>query len=149
MAWTGFALGGLGYALFYACFTYPIPLAKQEGLQIVTGVGIGLSIVVPLIILQNAMPLKDMAAVTGSWSMSRNIGGAIGMSALIRALLIHSARTDVSTTARVLLQGGGQVAGRIVSQGRRSWLMLRSGSLYRYPEYRDSLSIPDDPWLWY
>jgi hypothetical protein len=52
VAWFGYAFGGLGYALFYAFFTYPIPLARQEGLQVITGVGIGASIVVPLIVLQ-------------------------------------------------------------------------------------------------
>jgi hypothetical protein len=82
VAWVGYGLAGLGYSLFYAFFTYPIPLARQEGLQIITGVGIGFSIVVPLIVLQSAMPLKEMAATTGAWSMTRSIGGSVGKSSL-------------------------------------------------------------------
>lgn len=58
--------------------------------------GIGFSIVVPLIVLQSAMPvrntsfefsdlerrltpqLKEMAATTGAWSVTRTIGGSVG-----------------------------------------------------------------------
>lgn len=65
-------------ALFYQFFKYPIPFATQEGLQVVTGVGVGLSLSTPILILQAAMPLKEMAAATSAWQLTRALGGSIG-----------------------------------------------------------------------
>jgi len=66
--------------LFYVFFKYPIPYALQEGLQVVTAVGVGLSLSTPILILQAAMPLKEMAAATSAWQLTRALGGSIGMS---------------------------------------------------------------------
>jgi hypothetical protein len=74
--------------LFYIFFKYPIPYALQEGLQVVTAVGVGLSLSTPILILQAAMPLKEMAAATSAWQLTRALGGSIGMSPL--ALLSFS-----------------------------------------------------------
>ena len=67
-------------ALFYHFFRYPIPYALQEGLQVVTAVGVGLSLSTPILILQAAMPLKEMAAATSAWQLTRALGGSIGQS---------------------------------------------------------------------
>lgn len=67
-------------ALFYQFYQYPIPYATQEGLQIITAVGVGLSLATPILILQAAMPLKDMAAATSAWQLTRSLGGSIGQS---------------------------------------------------------------------
>jgi hypothetical protein len=66
--------------LFYVFFKYPIPYALQEGLQVVTAVGVGLSLSTPILILQAAMPLKEMAAATSAWQLTRALGGSIGTS---------------------------------------------------------------------
>jgi len=68
--------------LFYLFFKYPIPYGVQEGLQVVTAVGIGLSLSTPILILQAAMPLKEMAAATSAWQLTRALGGSIGMTSL-------------------------------------------------------------------
>ena len=80
VAWVGYALGGLGFALFYGIFRYPFSLGVQEGLLIIAGVGVGLSLQTPMLILQAAMPLKDMAAVTSAWTLTRSLGGSVGES---------------------------------------------------------------------
>lgn len=83
-------MGGIGYTLFYVFYKYPIPFGIQEGLQVITGLGIGFSIVVPLLVLQGAMPLKEMAATTGAWSLTRSIGGSIGAFELLPCPLTTS-----------------------------------------------------------
>jgi hypothetical protein len=83
VAWFGYGLAGIGMILFYIFFRYPIPYALQEGLQVVTAVGVGLSLSTPILILQAAMPLKEMAAATSAWQLTRALGGSIGMSPLL------------------------------------------------------------------
>jgi hypothetical protein len=88
VAWVGYALAGIGMILFYVFFKYPIPYAVQEGLQVITAVGVGLSLSTPILILQAAMPLKEMAAATSAWQLTRALGGSIGKSPLIPSLLL-------------------------------------------------------------
>ena len=78
VAWAGYFLGGLGYLLFYIFFKYPFSRGVQDGLTILAGFGIGLSLQVPMLIIQAAMPLKEMAAATSAWVLTRSIGGSIG-----------------------------------------------------------------------
>lgn len=78
--WVGYAIGILGYGLMVAYFNWDIPLSRQYGLLIIPAVGVGLSLQSPLLILQAAMPLKDMAAVTSAWVLTRSLGGSIGIS---------------------------------------------------------------------
>jgi hypothetical protein len=80
VAWFGYFLGGLGFLLFFTCFKYPFSLGLQEGLTVIAGIGIGLSLQVPMLILQAAMPFKEMAAATASWTLTRSLGGSIGES---------------------------------------------------------------------
>lgn len=79
-------------ALFYQFFRYPIPYGVQEGLQIVAGVGVGLSLATPILILQAAMPLKEMAAATSAWQLTRALGGSIGL-AVFTAILNSDMRS--------------------------------------------------------
>jgi hypothetical protein len=72
VAWVGYGLAGIGMILFYIFFKYPIPYALQEGLQVVTAVGVGLSLSTPILILQ--------AAATSAWQLTRALGGSIGTS---------------------------------------------------------------------
>lgn len=92
VAWVGYALAGIGMILFYIFFRYPIPYALQEGLQVVTAVGVGLSLSTPILILQAAMPLKEMAAATSAWQLTRALGGSIGL-AVFTAILNSDMRS--------------------------------------------------------
>jgi hypothetical protein len=78
--------------LFYIYYRYPIPYALQEGLQVVTAVGVGLSLSTPILILQAAMPLKEMAAATSAWQLTRALGGSIGL-AVFTAILNSDMRS--------------------------------------------------------
>jgi len=82
----GYALASLGFGLLYGLYRYPFSVALQEGLLVISGVGVGLSLSVPMLILQAAMPLKEMAATTSAWALTRNLGGSIGL-AIMTAIL--------------------------------------------------------------
>lgn len=70
----------LGFGLLYGLFNYDITLPMQYGILIIPAVGVGLSLQTPLLIMQAAMPLKDMAAVTSAWVLTRSLGGSVGIS---------------------------------------------------------------------
>ena len=76
--WVGYALGAIGFALWYRFFGYGASAAVFEGLQVVAAVGIGLSMQPPLIACQAAMPLREVASVTAVFSIARPIGASIG-----------------------------------------------------------------------
>ncbi|KAK8864562.1 hypothetical protein IAR55_001812 [Kwoniella newhampshirensis] len=79
VAWFGYALSALTFGLMYRFFTYPLDRGIQVGLLILAGIGTGVVIQVPMLILQAALPLKDMAAVTSAWTLTRSLGGSIGL----------------------------------------------------------------------
>ncbi len=80
VVWVGYGMAALGFGLFYGLFKYPFGIGVQEGLQLVAGLGVGLSLSAPMLILQAAMPLKEMAATTSAYTLTRNLGGSIGQS---------------------------------------------------------------------
>lgn len=77
--WVGYLLAGVGYLLFYAFFTSTVSFSVQEGLQIITATGIGLSLSPPILVIQAAMPFRDMAAATSTWVLARSLGATIGL----------------------------------------------------------------------
>lgn len=54
--------------------------AKQELVLLVAGLGVGCFFQPPLIALQAAMPLKDMAVSTAVFTLIRTLGGTVGIS---------------------------------------------------------------------
>ncbi|KGB77960.2 hypothetical protein CNBG_4047 [Cryptococcus deuterogattii R265] len=92
VAWTGYALAAIGFGLFYKYYTAHVSYATQEGLLVIASIGIGLSLQSPMLILQAAMPLKDMAATTSAFSLTRSMGGSIGL-AVFTAVLNTNLRT--------------------------------------------------------
>ncbi|KAG9314833.1 MFS general substrate transporter [Chiua virens] len=54
-------------------------IATQEIFPLIAGLGIGCLFQTPLIALQAAMPLKDMATSTGAFVFLRTLGGTIGI----------------------------------------------------------------------
>lgn len=73
-------MAAIGFGLFYKYYTADVSYATQEGLLVIASTGIGLSLQSPLLILQAAMPLKEMAATTSAFSLTRSMGGSIGVS---------------------------------------------------------------------
>lgn len=103
--WFGYATGCLGYGLCIKYLSYRSGTAAQEIVLIVAAFGIGLSLAVPLLLIQavskpamslrawsshhillQAMPLKEMAASTGAWLLTRSLGGTLGI-AVFQAVL--------------------------------------------------------------
>jgi hypothetical protein len=80
LIWLGYILASIGYALWYRFFTYGAALSVIIGLQIIPGFGMGLSMQPPMLVLQAAMPLDEMASVTSAFFLSRSLGGCIGES---------------------------------------------------------------------
>ncbi|WVQ95971.1 hypothetical protein IAU59_003070 [Kwoniella sp. CBS 9459] len=77
--WVGYSIAAIGFGLFYKYFTSTVTLATLEGLLALAGIGCGLSLQTPMLVIQSAMPLKDMAASTSAWSLTRTMGGSIGL----------------------------------------------------------------------
>ncbi|KLT45103.1 MFS general substrate transporter [Cutaneotrichosporon oleaginosum] len=80
VTWFGYAVAALGFGILYGFWDWDLKLPVQHGTSIVPAVGLGLSLQSPMLILQAAMPLKDMAAVTSAWVLTRSIGGSVGVS---------------------------------------------------------------------
>ena len=76
--WFGFVVMTLGYGLFIM-LEQDTSVAKQEIWLLVGGIGIGCLFQPPLIGLQAAMPLKDMATSTATFGLLRTLGGAVGI----------------------------------------------------------------------
>ncbi|OCB92158.1 MFS general substrate transporter [Sanghuangporus baumii] len=74
----GFLVMTLGYGLLIM-LDEDISIARQEIWLLVAGLGIGCFFQPPLIGLQSAMPVKDMATSTSAFSLIRNLGGAMGL----------------------------------------------------------------------
>ncbi|WWC73552.1 uncharacterized protein I206_107524 [Kwoniella pini CBS 10737] len=96
VVWAGYALAALAWGLFYGLFKSTVKLGTLEGVLVIGGIGTGLSLQVPMLIIQAAMPLKEMAAATSAWSLTRNMGGSIGL-AVYTAILNTNLRSKFAT----------------------------------------------------
>ncbi|KAL0577864.1 hypothetical protein V5O48_004100 [Marasmius crinis-equi] len=76
--WISWAIFTLGYGLMTMLDSHS-SLAKQLVLPLVAALGIGALFQTPLIGLQAAMPLKDMATSTGAFGFIRTLGGTVGI----------------------------------------------------------------------
>lgn len=76
--YVGLASASLGYGLMFRFLRYPLPYAAQEVLQCITAIGLGISLVGPLIEVQKAVPPCDVGAITGAFAISRAFGGNLG-----------------------------------------------------------------------
>ncbi|KAH7099984.1 MFS amino acid permease [Auriculariales sp. MPI-PUGE-AT-0066] len=77
--WVGWAIQVLGQGLV-SLLDEKSSITMQAGLLFILALGTGCLFHPPLIALQAAMPLKDMATVTTTFHLVRQIGGTIGMS---------------------------------------------------------------------
>ncbi|KAJ7656291.1 MFS general substrate transporter [Mycena polygramma] len=77
--WSGTALMTVGAGLLIS-LNEKSSLGMELGLTLVQGMGTGFLFQPPLIALQAAMPLKDMAACTGAFYLVRTLGTTLGVS---------------------------------------------------------------------
>ncbi|KAJ7595119.1 major facilitator superfamily domain-containing protein [Mycena floridula] len=76
--WLGWAISILGYGLMITLDSHSNS-GKKVLLPIVASFGLGSLFQVPLVALQAAMPVKDMATTTGTFSFIRTMGGTVGI----------------------------------------------------------------------
>ncbi|KAL5528489.1 hypothetical protein ACEPAF_7625 [Sanghuangporus sanghuang] len=77
--WVGWFVMTLGLGLLIM-LEEDTSIAKQEIWLLVAGLGIGCLFQPPLIAIQAAMPLKDMATSTAAFVLIRTLGGTVGIS---------------------------------------------------------------------
>lgn len=77
--WSGFALMTLGYGLM-TMLDDTSNVSERALYPLVTALGTGCLFQIPLIALQAAMPLKDMATSTSTFMFVRQLGGTVGIS---------------------------------------------------------------------
>ncbi|KAJ7711441.1 major facilitator superfamily domain-containing protein [Mycena metata] len=77
--WSGTALMTLGAGLLIT-LSEKSSLGQEMGFSLIQGLGTGFLFQPPLIALQAAMPLKDMAACTGAFYLVRTLGSTLGIS---------------------------------------------------------------------
>ncbi|PAV18984.1 MFS general substrate transporter [Pyrrhoderma noxium] len=79
VVWAGWLVMTVGFGLMIM-LDQDTSAAKQEIFILITGFGIGALFPAPLIGLQAAMPLKDMATSTATFTLLRTLGGTVGIS---------------------------------------------------------------------
>jgi MFS family permease len=77
--WVGLAVFTLGMGLMIMLDAHS-STAVKEIFPLIAALGLGCFFQTPLIVLQAAMPIKDMATSTGAFIFIRTIGGTIGIS---------------------------------------------------------------------
>ncbi|KZT58572.1 MFS general substrate transporter [Calocera cornea HHB12733] len=77
--WLGLTVMTLGFGLMITLDNYS-SIARQEIFLLVAAIGTGCLFPAPLIGLQAAMPIKDMATSTSTLGLLRTLGGTIGIS---------------------------------------------------------------------
>ncbi|KAH9071142.1 MFS general substrate transporter [Lactarius deliciosus] len=77
--WAAWAMMILGWGLMITLDDHS-NTAKKELYPMIAAIGIGCLFQTPLIALQAAMPLKDMATSTGTFGFLRTMGGTVGIS---------------------------------------------------------------------
>ncbi|KAH0826959.1 MFS general substrate transporter [Lanmaoa asiatica] len=76
--WFGSTLFTIGTGLMIM-LDYTSSIAEQELFPLVAAIGIGFLFQTPMVALQAAMPLKDMATATSGFMFLRTLGGAVGL----------------------------------------------------------------------
>jgi len=79
MIWLSWIVMTLGFGLMIM-LDETTPIAQQEVFILIAGLGVGCLFQPPLIALQAAMPLDDMATSTATFGLLRTLGGTVGIS---------------------------------------------------------------------
>ncbi|KAH0826974.1 major facilitator superfamily domain-containing protein [Lanmaoa asiatica] len=76
--WFGSTLVTVGTGLLIT-LDHTSSIVEQEVFPLVAGIGAGFLLQVPMVVIQAAMPLKDMATATSGFMSLRVLGGAVGL----------------------------------------------------------------------
>lgn len=113
--WVSFAVFTLGMGLMIM-LTGTSSTAMKEIFPLITALGLGSLFQTPLIALQAAMPLKDMATTTSTFGFLRTLGGTVGISvgqAIYTSVLAKKIRSfpslDFDTSPTALSQSVGRL----------------------------------------
>ncbi|KAJ7180875.1 major facilitator superfamily domain-containing protein [Mycena filopes] len=109
--WAGTVLMTIGAGLLIT-LSEKSSLGREMGFSLVQGVGTGFLFQPPLIALQAAMPLKDMAACTGAFYLVRTLGSTMGVS-----LGGVAFQTQLATRLRAIPALAGTPAAASILQG--------------------------------
>ncbi|KAG2130305.1 major facilitator superfamily domain-containing protein [Suillus bovinus] len=105
--WFGWTVMTLGWGLMIM-LDNATNIAAQEIYPLIASLGIGCLLPTPFIVIQAAMPIKDMATSTGTFMLFRTLGSTVGMAmgeAVISSVLqqklqdIEGLTIDTSVTA--------------------------------------------------
>jgi EmrB/QacA subfamily drug resistance transporter len=124
----GLGLATLAFVLLAATVTLG-STALVLGLTLVVGAGLGMVMPPTQVAVQNAAGREALGAATATISVSRAVGGAVGVAITGAILFTMLAAPDgtVSTAVRAVIEGGPSFVGRL-SEGERGAL---TGSLDR------------------
>lgn len=86
LIWAGYSLASLGFGLGIKYFIYGQPVASMMGISVLIGIGVGLSLTIPLIIVQSVMPFAEMGSATTGWLVTRALGTTLSI-AVFEAVL--------------------------------------------------------------
>lgn len=95
VCWTGFAVAAIGYGLFYALYDPGMTKAVSATVQVVCGLGVGLCLAATMLVIQAAMPMKDMASATAAWVLLRSMGATVGV-AITQAVYNSGMRANLA-----------------------------------------------------
>lgn len=95
VCWVGFGLAAIGYGLFYGLYGPNMSNAVRASVQVVCGLGVGLSLAATMLIIQAAMPMKDMASATAAWVLLRSMGATVGV-AITQAIFNSGMRSKLA-----------------------------------------------------
>ena len=114
---------------------------------LVFGLGLGLFMQVLTLIVQNAVPMKQMGVATSSVTFFRSMGGAIGASALGAVLTAQIARELPRFLPSSVLAGGGNKVAQFVQSPdaldalKRTHPALHEGIIQAYSHGIDKLFL--------
>ncbi|KAF8121969.1 MFS general substrate transporter [Boletus edulis] len=145
--WVAYAVMTLGVGLMIM-LDYTSSLAEQEIFPLIAALGIGCLFQVPLIALQAAMPLKDMATASSGFVFIRTVGGSVGIAvgeAIIASVLPQKLKSIPNIASLGL---GTSVADLNASIGKIhliSDITLRNAVLHAWSQAIDTIWIMSTP----
>ncbi|KJA23787.1 hypothetical protein HYPSUDRAFT_39633 [Hypholoma sublateritium FD-334 SS-4] len=99
--WIGFAIASTGFGLMIMLDSHSSE-AEKVLYPLVAALGVGCLFQTPLIGLQAAMPIKDMATTTGTFGFLRLLGGTVGIS-IGQAIYASTIRKKVANIPNLTL----------------------------------------------
>ena len=111
----GLALASVGMALL-TLMRAETPLAASSLYMIILGLGVGATMQVTILVVQNSVEHRDLGVATGAVQFFRQMGGAFGVAAF-GAVMNHRLATDLPERipARALAEVGGEIGALLSS----------------------------------